>query len=303
MQPAQTVLSYFIGNGTSYIDLAESLSQVNRRAYKQGMEYAVGKVTFAFQANPQSVLNVQLNAYTAGDTWTVHNAWTKAFAAWTAQQRRARRLVGQSAKPTWEDFKVYLDDSHRGETIPSVLAGDEQAVGTGEWDYSQLIHEADDASVDERYMHLIGGDVSTTDWGLILGYQQSRATVQPEDPDLPDQYSTNMYALMAQDVDAVADEVAQNMESQNDEPPYDHDDYCGNDSNADAPWLQEMAAASPQVPVAAMSGFVAQCGLIKFILTAHGVADGAVSTAPTTLVQVHLVPGNYKGIAAFPMGQ
>ena len=303
MQPAQTVLSYLLGDGTSYIDIAESLSQVNRRSYSQGMEYAVGKVTFGYQGNPVTTLNVQLGAYTAGATWTVHNAWKKGFAVWMKQQRNARRLVGQSAKPTWEDFKVYLDDNHRGATIPGVIAGDEQAVGTGEWDYSQLIHEADDATVDERFLHLIGGDVSTTDWGLILGYQQSRATVQAEDPDLPDQFSTNMYALMAQDVDAVADEVAQNMESQNDEPPYDHDDYPGNDSNADSPWLQEFATAAPQVPMAVLPGFVAQCGLIRFVLLAHAAANGAVDTAPTTLVQVHLVPGNYKGVAAAPMGQ
>ena len=303
MQPAQTVLSYLVGNGTSYIDIAEGLSQVNRRAYKQGMEYAVGKVTFGYQANPQAILNVQLNAYTAGDTWVVHNAWTKGRAFWQAQQNNARHLIGQSAKPTWEDFKVYLDDIHRGATIPGVVDGDNAAVGTGEWDYSKLIHEADDASVDEWYLHLIGGNVSTTDKGLILGYQQSRATVQPEDPELPAEYSTNMYALMGQDIDAVADEVAQNMEDRNDEPPYDQDDYPGNDTNSDVPWLQEFGVASPGAPLAVLPGFVAQCGLIRFVLTAHAVTDGAPTTGVTSLVQVHLMPGNYKGVAALPMGQ
>ena len=303
MQPAQTVLTYWVGAGVSYIDLAEGLSQVNRRAYRQGMEYAVGKVTFGYQANPQAILNVQLSAYTAGDTWVVHNAWKKAFAHWIAQQRRARRLIGQSAKPTWEDFKVYLDVYHRAGTIPPVVAGDDHTVGTGEWDYSKLIHEADDASVDEWYLHLIGDNISTTDKGLILGYQQSRATVQPEDPELPAEYSTNMYALIGQDVDAVADEVAQNMEDQNDEPPYDQDDYPGNDTNSDAPWLQEFGIAAVNAPVATLPGFVAQCGLIRFNLIAHANPDGATTTGVTSLVQVHLVPGSYKGVAALPMGQ
>ncbi len=302
-EPAQTVLTYYVGAGVSYIDIAEGLSQVNRRAYRQGMEYAVGKVTFGYQANPQAILNVQLSAYTAGDTWVVHNAWKKAFAHWIAQQRRARHLIGQSAKPTWEDFKVYLDDTHRAGTIPGVVAGDDQAVGTGEWDYSRLIHEADDASVDEWYLHLIGGDVSTTDKGLILGYQDSRATVQAEDPDLPAEYSTNMYALMGQDLDAVADEVAQNMEDQNDEPPYDQDDYPGSDANSDAAWLQEFAVAAPGAPMATLPGFVAQCGLIRFNLIAHSAVDGSVVGGVTSLVQVHLVPGSYKGVAALPMGQ
>ena len=305
MQPAQTVLSYFVGNGNSYLDIAEGLSKVNRRAYRQGMEYAVGKVTFGYQANPQAILNVQLNVHTAGDTWSVHNAWKKAFAHWTAQQRRARRLIGESAKPTWEDFKVYLDDSHRGGTIVQCLAGDESPVSSGEWDYSRLLWEADDASIDEVYMHLIGGDLGSppTDFGLILGYQQSRATVQPEDPDLPAEYSLNMYTRLAQDQDAVADEVAQNMEDENDQPPYDHDDYPGTDANSDAAWLQEFGVAAPGAPMAVLPGFVAQCGLIKLHLTAHAVADGAVTSGVTSLVQVHLMPGNYKGVAALPMGQ
>ena len=302
-EPAQTVLSYYVGAGVSYIDIAEGLSQVNRRAYRQGMEYAVGKVTFGYQANPQAILNVQLSAYTAGDTWVVHNAWKKAFAHWSAQQRTARRLIGQSAKPTWEDFKVYLDDTHRTGTIPGVVAGDDQAVGSGEWDYSRLLWEADNNVIAEVYLHLIGGDVSTTDWGLILGYQQSRATVQPTDPELPVEFSNNMYAKMATDVNLVADEIANNMEDENDQPPYDHDDYPGTDANSDSPWLQEFGVAAPGAPMATLPGFVAQCGLIRFNLTAHAVADGTPTAGVTSLVQVHLVPGSYKGVAAFRMGQ
>ncbi len=303
MQPAQTVLSYEVPDGNSYIDIAEGLSQVNRRAYRQGMEYAVGKIVFSFLGNPQQITSVRIGVHTAGNTWTVHNAWKKAYAHWIAQQRNARRLIGQSAKPTWEDFKVYLDDAHRAGTSLGVKAGDGGAVGTGEWDYSQLIWEEDDNSIDRPYLHLIGGDVSTTDWGLILGYQQSRATVQPEDPDLPAEYSTNMYARLATDENVVADEVANLMEETNDEPPYDQDDYPGSDTNSDAPWLQQLGVASIALPLGVVPGFVAQCGLVAFALDARATSDGAEATAPTTLVSVHLVPGSYKGVLASPMGQ
>jgi len=302
MQPAQTVLSYTVPAGETYIDIAEGLSKVNRRAYRQGMEYAIGKISYGYVANPQAVMNLSLTVFTAGNTWVVHNAWKKAYAHWIAQQRTARRLIGQSAKPTWEDFKVFLDDAHRVGTRLGVVAGDGAAVGTGEWDYSRLIWEEDDATWHEVYMHLIGGDVSTTDWGLILGYQQSRATVQPEDPELPDEFSTNMYAKLAADENLVADEVAQNMEDENDEPPYDHDDYPGNDTNSDAPWLQQFAMATSTLPVGVVPGFVAQCGLVKFNLTARD-PNGDAGTAPATTVSVHLVPGSYKGVLASPMGQ
>ena len=304
MQPAHTVLTYQIGNGNSFVDIAEGLSKVNRKLYRQGMEYAVGKVTFGYQANPGQILNVSLGAYTAGNTWTVHNAWKKAYAHWSAQQRTARRLIGQSAKPTWEDFKVYLDDVHRSVGNETLIDLNGDAVGSGEWDYSRLIWEADDASIDEVYMHLIGGDVASpaTDFGLILGYQQSRATVQSEDPDLPAEYSINMYTRLAQDQDAVADEVAQNMEDENDEPPYDHDDYVGNDTNADWPMFQHAAVASVGSPQAVMPGFVAQCGLLR-VDTGSILANGAAGDAPDILLNVHLVPGGYKGVLAEPMGQ
>ena len=266
------------------------------------MEYAVGKITLAYTSNPQSILNVNLACQTAGNTWVVHNAWKKAYAHWVAQQRRARRLIGQSAKPTWEDYKVYLDDAHRSGTSLGVLAGDGGAVGTGEWDHSVLHVEAEDHSVVEWYMHLIGGDISTTDRGLILGYQESRATVQATDPELPAEYGNSMYANLADDLDDVARDVAADMEDENDEPPYDHDDYPGSDTNSDSPWTQDFAIAGAAVPLAVVPGFVAQCGLIKFGLSARA-SDGGDTTAPTTGVQVHLVPGNYKGVAALPMGQ
>jgi len=309
LKPAQLNLSYSLNSGTTYIDLASDLSKVNRRLYKQGKVYAVAGVSIGFvpgitfpAAQPTDLSVVSAGVATAGDTWVVQNAYVKAKAAWTNQQRRARKLIGQSAKPTWEDFKVYLDDAHRAGTIGSVLAGDGAAVGTGEWDYSKLVWEADDHSIDEPYLHLIGDNVSTTDWGLVLGYQQSRATVNATDPELPAEYSTNMYALMASDLDAVADEVAENMEGWNDDPPYDRDDYPGSDTNSDVPWLQQFAACSVGQPIMRIPGFQAECGLVAFGLSGFDNVGDAKSLSGITVV-FHIMPGHYQGVLAENMGQ
>ncbi len=302
MQPAQRTLMYIVPPGVSYIDLAAGLSAVNRRAYRQGMQYAISKIEFAFTGKPGSADSVALTAYTAGSTWVVHNAWKKAQAHWLSQQRTARRLIGQSAKPAYEDFKVYLDDTHRTGTSLPVIASDGGAVGSGEWLYSQFVWEADDNSIDEPYVHIVGGNVSTTDWGLILNYQESRATVQAESPDLPSEYNTNMYALMATDENLVADEVANNMEVTNDEPPYSEEDYPGNDTNADRPWAQETQFASAGYPNATLDGFIAECGLICLNNQGYA-ANGDETSAPALTALVTLVPGKYKGVAAVPMGQ
>lgn len=96
-QPAHRVLSFNVPAGESYIDIASALSKVNRRLYRQGMQYAIQKIEYSFVAPTDSVTSQHLTAYAAGDTWVVHNAWKKAQAVWLAQQRRTRRLVGDSA--------------------------------------------------------------------------------------------------------------------------------------------------------------------------------------------------------------
>jgi len=310
LKPAQLNLSYNLGSGTTYIDLFSDLSKVNRRLYKQGKVLAIAGVSYIFRPDANfpplaaDLAVVSMAVYTAGDTWTVQNAWTKAKNVWSSQQRRARKLIGKSAKPTWEDFKVYLDDAHRVGTIGTVLAGDGGAVSSGEWDYSKLVWDSDDgATLFEPNLHLIGGDVGApTDVGLILAYQQSRATVQAVDPDLPADYSSNIYAFMARDLDDVADEVAQNMEVENDEPPYDQDDYPGSDTNSDAAWFQQIATASQGSPIGRIPGFQAECGLVKVTVETLDIT-GTPKDVDDMLVIFHLMPGNYQGVLAENMGQ
>jgi len=309
LKPAQLNLTYSLNSGTTYIDLFSDLSKVNRRLYKQGKVLAVAGVSIGFvpgvtfpAALPTDLSVVSAAVATAGDTWTVQNAWVKAKNVWFKQQSRARKLIGQSAKPKWEDFKVYLDDAHRAGTIGDVKAGDGADVSVGEWLYSKFVWEADDHQIHEPYVHLIGGNVSNTDWGLVLGYQDSRATVQQYDPDLPTEYSTNMYAEMAQDLDSVADEVADNMEATNDQPPYDQDDYPGSDTNSDAPWLQQFSVCSVGQPIMRIPGFQAECGLVKFGLEGFDNVGDAKSLSGISVV-FHIMPGNYQGVLAENMGQ
>ncbi len=303
VQPAQRVLMYQVQNGANYLDIAADLSRVNRRAYRQGMQYAIGKIEFVFLGKPAQADAVMLQALTAGNTWVVHNAWKKGQAHWLAQQRNARKLIGQSGKPSYEDFKVFLNDSHRGLGTLPCIDSDGAVVSPGEWDYSKFVWENDDNSIEEAYAHIIGGDVgSTSDVGLILAYQESRATVQATDPELPSEYSNNLYAHMATDENLVSDEVAQNMEDENDEPPYDQDDYPGNDTNADAPWVQASQMVAAGQPNGTLGGFIAECGLLQLYMSGFTSA-GAATTSPGGFVWIHLVPGKYKGVAAVPMGQ
>ena len=65
IEPAQRALMFQLPAGASYVDLAHALSKCNRRAYRQGMQYAVDKVVFTFNGHATASF-VAVSAYTAG---------------------------------------------------------------------------------------------------------------------------------------------------------------------------------------------------------------------------------------------
>lgn len=297
-QVANNQLIYTLQNGAQYIDVFKDLSAMNRKLIPQGrVAFITGFEYTVHSGTTGNGGNLYIDALP--NNWVTHNAYVKAKAHWDMQQKRARSLIGASAKPKWEDFKVYFDESHRAGTT-LVVPG----LNYGEWDYSKLVWEADDNSIDEVYLHVMGNNVSTTDWGLILGYQQSRATVQAEDPELPDQYSTNMYAKLASDENLVADEVADNMEAENDEPPYDQDLYPGVDTNVTVGQSLTMLATPVTSSIdRSTSGVLAPCGLLRLTHTGISASDGSAATAPTAFLRFRVAFGNFKGLAAPAMGQ
>jgi len=291
-------LTYTLGNGIQYIDVFKDLSALNRKLIRQGRIAYITDINY--QVVAASTAGGWLSMGALPNDWVTNNAWKKAQAHWLAQQRQARKLVGSSAKPTWEDFKVYYDATHRSGTTLAV-----PGLSYGEWDYSRLVHVDDaEASFDEWYLHVQGGNVADTDKALILAYQESRATVQSEDPDLPAEYSTNMYAMLAEDTDLASGEVAQNMESENDEPPYDHDDYPGNNSNSALGHQVNLICSGVTTSSATTNSVIcAPLGLLKISHQGIDPSDGNLVTAPTGYLQFRIAYGNYKGLGAPGFGQ
>ena len=290
-------LHYALANGTQYIDIFRDLSAMNRKLIRQGRIAYVTDIEYSIVGASDGDIGI-MNIQCLPNDWVTNNAWKKAQAVWRGQQTNTRKMIGQSAKPTWEDFKVYFDAGHRAGTILAV-----PSLSYGEWMYSKMVHVDDaDASHDEWYLHMQGANVADTDKGLILAYQNSRATVQNPDPSLPTEYQSNMYALLAADENVAADEIAQNMEDENDQPPYDHDDYPGNDSNSVVGHFVT-GMATPAFPMQKLLEVMCvPLGLLKVV---HGGlnAAGGGSTAPTGFLRFRVAYGNYKGLAAPSFGQ
>lgn len=290
-------LSYVLPNGVSYIDIFKDLSAMNRKLIRQGRIAYLTDIEYTMYGDIASNVAGAAYVFALPNDWVHNNAWKKAQAHWLAQQKRALSITGSGAKPTWHDFKVYYNAGHRTGTTLSV-----SGLSYGEWMGSKLYYETDANAVQEWFLHMQGDNVSTTDKGLVLEYQESRATVQAEDPDVPATASTNMYSLMQTDIDSVSDEVMNDMEDTNDAPPYDHDDYPGNDSNPVNGHSLAMMATTMNRKDVTSSVVCAPLGLLA--INHKGIAaNGSDTTAPAGILTFRVAYGNYKGLAAPSFGQ
>lgn len=323
MQPAVTDL-YFqadtAGNGDSrvFIDTACQLSRVNRRLYEQGRMYGFQGLTFIWKPNAavDPVASLEVTVSTAGNTWVVHNSYVKARALWNQMQD----LVlddNPSISGKWRDFKVQLHvGQNAARTIDCVDAAGNAVLG-GEWEMSRFImpqHDVDLVTGEplpalSRTAVLIGDNsasypASGSRVSLAQSYQETRATVQPVDPNVPVAMSTSFFNLLT-DSGSQEPELADIIEDENDEPPYATDDYPGTINNAPRGFPVQYGAISAAEVDGRLGPFVAPCGLIQVDIKGYA-ADGTpveLADMPVIDLLLHVAPGTYKGVAAIPMGQ
>ena len=330
MQPAVNTLCYMLANGDNYIDLAKDLSVVNRRLYRQGRLYAVQNVQVYFDGadsgahdHSQQVRSIQVN--TIPNSWIVHNAWKKGFSHWNTQQKDIlASLGGLSARPRWADFKVAMDAAHV--QLDSSSGDQDISLDTRAGDFSTTVvpdeykiskyHWDDDGTERAPLIHMMGQVNSTNNSfvGLIENYADSRPQPGTSEPTLPADASDSIYAKM-HGTDELTDNLVNDIEGTNDQPPYDVDAYVGGASVMTVPHPVAFAAVNVTNPVANTGGFMAPLGLLKISVDAWhdaGVTqpDGSgvgtdltdVSVSNTRII-VTLAPGQYRGIASIPMGQ
>ncbi len=300
LEPAVLDLRYAIASGDNTIDLAKGLSQINRKLFRQGRQYYVAGVSVICATNFADSANTNtLHAATAPNSWMTHNAHQKMYNLWNNQQKDAAKDLGIK-RPKWADFKVYLDDNHRtgtNDTTQEIMDGDVASsavvLAPEEWAYSQVVYSDDDGTsgipvIRDPLLHILGGDNGVASLGIIEQYEESRRTVQAEDPNVPATASASIFAKV-HDHDDTMETLVNDLESQNDAPPYDVDQYPGGADNAPHPNI--VAVTTTGDGAGALKGFMAPCGLIRF--TASAAMD----------IIIHLMPGNYRGVMAPPMGQ
>jgi len=288
MQPAVMRMTFNVPADVHYLDLSQCASILNRRFYRQGLNWAIAGITFVDEtggaAGPVTVSKMH-------NTWVTSNAWEKALRLWNKMNNEFGLEENPSVKPRYYDFKIHLDTSHvAGGFASNLIPRGYTTSQIGEWDPSEIIIPQTSGGAINTYLLKMNGASNPAAKGIIEGYQDSRAVPNSPDPDVPAALSLNWMSNIFNQGTLQTAAVLQDLEDQNDETPYDLDRYPG------AGVLPTFGSQLEDVDTVVFTGstvsarnrvggFNAPCGLIRI----NHLAGNDLT------MYIDLVPGDHRG--------
>ena len=293
--PTELRLSFeFDGNSTQFIDLARSLSAINRKFVSQQAYFYVSKVEI--YNNEDAFVDL----HTVPDTWVTKNAYKRGRAMFEKMNSLLDPAVSGIAAAPYYDFKVYMSDRHRttGSSDPVTydINSSPNPEVPDEWDYSQLVSADDDGDstqqADNFYLHILGGhNGSAANWssvGLIKSYGESRTTVSTfGGSEAALDITDPIMNLMDNSSEEQLNDIATRLQQDNDVPPYDADVYVG--ENLGMVQQARLVTTTTLGRTATAPGFCAPLGLI---------CVDPQNTATAFRLVITLAPGTYHGCYA-----
>jgi len=303
-----------LGGDTFYCDLSQMASIVNRRFYRQGINWAVAGLTMYTNSSSGVTISKLPN------TWITANAWEKAFRLWNKQQMDAIEDAGaESAVARFRDFKVFADETHFDKFVSAgqdlnatnLLPEDITAnpFAGGEWEPSLIV--LPNADIDpasgarteprENFLHMTGvnehvsGPVASR--GIIEGYADSRAYPQSPDPVSPAIDSGNNWMRAMFDVGNDNEEITDNATDRNDNLPYPQVNYPGGQTQGPTMQLHALADVTATTIGAQtrLKGGTFPCGLMRIDI------NNRVEAIAQYAFVIDLVPGTHRGYMCQPM--
>ena len=321
IQPAAQTL-YFAHNApagasTSYIDLSQVASLVNRRFYRQGINWAVAGFKFLTTSNFAGSIGV----HKLPNTWVMSNAWEKGFRSWQRMNNKALEEA-ESVRPKFLDFKVYADAEHHtagvaGNLLPISLGG---VATPGEWEMSKFVvpNTASTTGVASNFEVIAtgasypGGGASTLNAvSLIEGYAASRGLPDVLDPNTPDDAADadgatpeNFLSALFNEGTQQDDQVISDMIAENNIAPYPFENdgvntdtmYPGGANQLTGLQVHdyEYVTATTVGGTSRIKGGNFPCGLIRIDTSSIGDVGGWV-------LMIDLIPGEHRGYLCEPM--
>jgi len=322
MQPAAMTLTFGLPvtdvAGVSYLDLSQCASLVNRRFYRQGINWAVAGIKLIAQPG----LTGEVSVSKLPNTWVMSNAWEKGMRSWSKMNREALS-ESTSVRPKFLDFKIYADAGHHAAGYGANLLPAAHTVG--EWAPSKFVvpfGSADPGDTEEFEVIAVGASYPGNAPGttlnavsLIEGYASSRGLPNVLDPNAPaDAADTQgvdpenwLQAIFNEGTDQSL-EIIESMITENNIAPYPfendgvHTDtmYPGGANNAPGLQVHDYTnfTASSIGSISRIKGGNFPCGLIRFDTTNWSVGPGK---EVNVLMMIDMVPGSHRGYLCEPM--
>lgn len=297
----------------SYIDLSQVASLVNRRFYRQGINWAVAGFKFTSAAGNSGIVGVNK----LPNTWVMSNAWEKSMRAWVRMNNEALAET-DSVRPRFLDFKIYADAAHHSAGFSANLLPYSLGVNfatPGEWEPSKVIipDSSNPGFSTEREMIATGsnypgaGASGFNAVSCIEGYAASRSLPNILDPNRPDDAADVDGTIPANWMQAIFNEgtnqdeqVLEDMIAENNIAPYPFENdginadtmYPGGANQLTGLQLHDFSLVTGTTigGHTHLKGGNFPCGLVN--VTSAAAADG---TGLSLTLQVSLVPGLHRG--------
>ncbi len=310
-----------------YIDLSQCASLVNRRFYRQGINWAVNSIRIFSRTFAGQITVAKLP-----ESWVMSNAWEKSFRTWQEMNEKALEDT-ESIRPRFMDFKIYADDAHHNQGYAANLlpVSSTGAVATaGEWESSKVAIPTNASTGVTTDFELIAtgasfqgaSPVTTLDAvSLIEGYASSRGLPYTPDPNVPDDAEDvgptatpeNWMGALSTEGNEQDKDVLDRMvgtDAENNQAPYPFENgrnpaggfftdtqYPGGTNQLTGLQVHSFELLTPTTVggQTTVKGGMFPCGLIKFE------AAPDAGTVPELFIQVDLVPGHHRGYLCEPM--
>ncbi len=318
IQPAvKTILLNADAGGSYTCDISQCASLLNRRFYRQGLNWAVAGFTFITQSGTTGTIGVGK----IPDTWVSSNAWMKGFATWQKMNNEALEEA-ESVRPKFLDFKVFMDAEHHiagsAANLTPYSGNPATLLTLGEWDYSSFLipDSSNPGAAQDREIIWTGPNYPGASpasllnaVSLIEGYAASRGLPDIRDPNAPDDAADadgttpeNWISATFNEGTVQDDRVLGDMLEENNKAPYPFENDGVNTDTQYPGGANQPAGAGGKLELHDIVGVTAttignttqmrggnfQGGLIRFDLT-------GLSDTQAVAILVHLVPGPHRG--------
>ena len=317
LEPAVQSLTYVLPDGQNTVDLSQCASLVNRRFYRQGINWVVAGFRF-FRAGTSPTPGTGVSISKLPNTWVLGNAWEKSFRHWQDLNKRAVE-AGESLPGRFTDFKVYMDTIHHasgsGTNLLPVDADGTEAT-EGEWIYSKIL--LPDTTIvgnaREREIIAVGGNYpgngasGLNAVSMVEGYAASRALPNISDPNTPADATSvdgiapaNWLAAIDNQGNSQIDDVITDLTTENNIAPYPFE----NDGTATDTQYPGGANQLPGLQLVDAAYFSTAENSNKLYCKGDNFPCGLVrvfqNTGESITMMIDLVPGTHRGYLCEPM--